>query len=73
MKKLISKIKCRFGFHCWGEVDKKPIRLIGPDILFFTFGEQDGERKCNLCGLVQNVRRHGLVGAGDPSPWKEVK
>lgn len=69
----LKKIACKLGFHSWGEVKAEPLKITGPHILFFSWGEQDGKKTCELCGKVQRLHREGFVGSGCENPkWEKV-
>lgn len=72
---LKDAVGCTFG-HDW-EADprqKDNIRLTGPDILFWTFGEQEGTQFCNRCNASRRVKRTGIMGVGGKANnWKPMR
>ena len=63
---FLHGVLCALGMHQWEDDPriKEPVRLVGPDILFWTWGKQDGTRFCLNCEASQRVERSGLVGMG---------
>lgn len=61
-------LKCKVGWHKWGEIDKEFVNITGPHILFFSWGHQDGKRTCAHCGKIQHLYRSGFVGGGCEEP-----
>jgi hypothetical protein len=71
---FLQGILCALGIHAWESEPriKEQVRLVGPDILFWTWGRQDGTRFCTQCDASQRVERSGLVGMGsngDQNEW----
>lgn len=68
---ILNWLKCKLGFHHWGEIEKGPVKIIGPHILFVSWSEQRGTRTCSRCGKVQKVIRSGFVGDDNNPSWKK--
>ncbi len=74
LNKLLQSCKCKFGLHCWSEVEKESIEISEPHFLFFSWGEQYGKMSCLKCGCIQKVFRSGFVGSGcEEPPWEKIR
>jgi hypothetical protein len=71
LKELVG---CSFG-HDWEEQPRTvgPVKLSGMNVVFWTYGKQDGTQHCSRCEATRAVTRSGMVGAGVPEPKWEPK
>jgi hypothetical protein len=67
-------LRCTLGLHDWSEIEKEPIKLSRFNILFTTYGTQEGTRGCYRCGKKQRLERSGMCGiGGSAGRWKKKR
>lgn len=60
-----------FCIHKYGKMQKEPLKMVGPDILFWTYATQDGYKICEKCGKRKRYQRSGACGMGVEEPrWR---